>query len=379
METVVIGAGVAGAASAIALRRIGAEVTVYEAYPDPAGKIGAFLSLAVNGLRALESLGCLDAVRAAGFEVDRQRMWSGRGKLLGDVPRGRRADDPLRSVTLMRADLVAALRAEAVRLGARIVLGERLTGAGAGEGAGAAADEAAARADLVVGADGLRSAVRRMLDPDGPEPAYAGLYGLAGTAPHVPEAGPGRTFNMTFGRRGAFAHLPAPDGTVWWSAQIADPVAPAGIGLGVEELADLFAAEQVPRRILAGARIEATTLFHALPPVPRRQDGRRVLVGDAAHPVGAGQGASVALEDAVALARALHGEPDRAAALAAFERGRADRAGRLARSAAANRGAKTAGPFAARVRDAVMPLVFARTYARSTDWLYDHRPGALPG
>ncbi|MFF4341970.1 FAD-dependent monooxygenase [Kitasatospora sp. NPDC001540] len=379
MRAVVIGAGVAGAASAIALRRIGAEVTAYEAYPDPAGKVGAFLGLAVNGLRALESLGCLEAVRAAGFEVDRQLMWSGRGRRLADVPRGRAADDPLRSVTLMRADLVAALRAEAVRLGARIVVGERLTGAGAGEGAGAAADEAAARADLVVGADGLRSTVRRMLAPDGPEPAYAGLYGLAGTASHVPEAGPGRTFNMTFGRRGAFAHLPAPDGTVWWSAQIADPVAPAAIGLGVEELADLFAAEQVPRRILgAGARIEATTLFHTLPPVPRRQDGRCVLVGDAAHPVGAGQGASMALEDAVALARALHAEPDRAAALAAFDRGRADRAGRLARSAAANRGAKTAGPLAARVRDAVMPLVFARTYARTTDWLYDYRPGALP-
>ncbi|MFB7948108.1 FAD-dependent oxidoreductase [Kitasatospora phosalacinea] len=374
MKAVVIGAGVAGAASAIALRRIGAEVTVYEAYPDPAGKVGAFLSLAVNGLRALEALGCLDAVRAAGFEVDRQRMWSGRGKLLGDVPRGRAADDPLRSVTLMRADLVAALRAEAVRLGARLVVGERLTGVGAG-----AADEAAARADLVVGADGLRSAVRRTLDPDGPEPAYAGLYGLAGIAQGVPEAGPGRTFNLTFGRRGTFLHLPAPDGTVWWSVQIADPAVPAGIELGVEELAGLFADEQVPRRILgAGARIDATTLFHVLPPVPRRQDGRCVLVGDAAHPVGAGQGASMALEDAVALARALHAGPDRAAALAAFDHGRAARAGKLARSAAANRDAKTAGPLAARVRDAVMPLVFTRAYTRSTNWLYDYRPGALP-
>ncbi|MFE1318441.1 FAD-dependent monooxygenase [Kitasatospora phosalacinea] len=376
MKAVVIGAGVAGAASAIALRRIGAEVTVYEAYPDPAGKVGAFLSLAVNGLRALETLGCLDAVRAAGFEVDRQRMWSGRGKLLGDVPRGRAAGDPLRSVTLMRADLVAALRAEAVRVGARIVVGERLTGTGAG---GGAADEAAARADLVVGADGLRSAVRRTLDPGGPEPAYAGLYGLAGIAPSVPEAGPGRTFNLTFGRRGTFLHLPAPDGTVWWSVQIADPAVPAGIELDVDELAGLFADEQVPRRILgAGARIDATTLFHVLPPVPRRQDGRCVLVGDAAHPVGAGQGASMALEDAVALARALHAEPDRAAALAAFDHGRAARAGKLARSAAANRDAKTAGPLAARVRDAVMPLVFTRAYARSTNWLYDYRPGALP-
>ncbi|MFJ1758510.1 hypothetical protein [Kitasatospora sp. NPDC088134] len=63
--------------------------------PDPTGRVGSFLSLAVNGLRALDALGCLDAVRTAGFEVDRQRMWSGRGRLLGDVPRGGPAGDPL--------------------------------------------------------------------------------------------------------------------------------------------------------------------------------------------------------------------------------------------------------------------------------------------
>ncbi|QKW18377.1 FAD-dependent monooxygenase [Kitasatospora sp. NA04385] len=386
MEAVVIGGGVAGAASAVALRRIGLDVTVYEAYPDPAGPVGAFLSLAVNGLRALESLGCLDAVRAAGFEVDRQRMWSGRGKRLGDVPRGRTADDPLRSVTLMRADLVAALRAEAVRLGARIVVGERLAEPEPGSGQGPTdgvvagpADEAVAGADLVIGADGLRSTVRRMLDPAGPRPAYAGLYGVAGISRAVPEAGPGRTFNMTFGRRGAFAHLPAPDGTVWWSAQLADPVAPAEVKLDAEELAELFATEPVPRRILgATERIDAATLFHVLPPVPRRQDGRCVLVGDAAHPVGAGQGASMALEDAVALALALRAAPDLPAALAAFDRERSGRAGKLARAATANRDAKTAGPLASLVRNAVMPLVFTRMYTRSTDWLYEYRPGALP-
>ncbi|MFD0890555.1 FAD-dependent oxidoreductase, partial [Streptosporangium algeriense] len=63
MRAIVIGAGVAGSATALALRHIGAEVTVYEAYADPAGDVGSFISLAANGLRGLEALGCLPRVQ----------------------------------------------------------------------------------------------------------------------------------------------------------------------------------------------------------------------------------------------------------------------------------------------------------------------------
>src|ERR1700761_6268356 len=103
MRVTVVGGGVAGSAAALALSRIGAQVTVYEAYADPAGPVGSYVSLAVNGLRALDALGCLEPVQRAGFPVARQRMWSGRGRLLGDVARGRRPGDPLLSVTLRRA------------------------------------------------------------------------------------------------------------------------------------------------------------------------------------------------------------------------------------------------------------------------------------
>src|ERR1700712_4021841 len=166
MRAVVIGAGVAGAASAIALRRISWAVTVYEAHPDPAGPYGSFVSLASNGLRGLAALGCLSAVQAAGFPVQRQLMWSGSGKLLGDVPRGRRTDDPLVSVTLNRSDLVSVLRQAARAAGARIVTGQRVAPDG----------PAHTGADLIVGADGIWSASRSWVDPGAPAPRYAGLY-----------------------------------------------------------------------------------------------------------------------------------------------------------------------------------------------------------
>jgi salicylate hydroxylase len=368
MRVVIAGGGVAGAASAIALARAGAEVTVYEAHEDPAGTVGSFLSLAVNGLRGLAGLGCLPQVQAAGFDVARQRMWAGSGKLLGDVARGRRPGDPLHSVTLMRAALVTVLRDAATRAGASIVTGHPMT----------AADLRAASsdgADVVVGADGIWSAARRVVDPGAPEPAYAGLYSVSGVSDGLDWAEPG-TWNMVFGRNGAFIYLPAPDGTIWWSAQVSAKVPPQDLAaIGPDELAGVFRRESQAVAILRGARtVHAATLHHVLAPVRRQHGDGVVLIGDAAHPAGAGQGASMAVEDAVELARQLRGPGTVADGLARFGASRRDRAGKMAKIAAANRDAKTAGPVSAALRNLIMPFMVGRFYERATGWLYDYDP-----
>jgi len=371
MRAVITGGGVAGSAGAIALARIGVEVTVYEAYQDPAGPVGSFVSLAVNGLRALDALGCLDAVRRAGFDVARQRMWSGSGKLLGDVARGRRPADTLHSVTLLRADLVTALRDQARHCGARIVTGQRVSGA--------AADRE--DADLFVGADGIWSGTRRELDPAAPEPAYAGLYSVSGVSDlsRVPADLPRDGFNWVFARRGVFIYLPAPDGTVWWTAQVVATEPPHDrAGVSLADLSDLFRTERPAAAVLGAATaIRAVNPGYVLKPVSRRYAGRTVLIGDAAHPAGAGQGASMALEDAVILARHIatgSAVPD---ALAAFDRERRPRAGKLAAMETRSRDAKTSGPITAWARSLVMPHLFNHFYEKATGWLYDINPGSL--
>jgi salicylate hydroxylase len=380
MRIVIAGGGVAGSACAVALAHCGHDVTVYEAYEDPAGPVGSFLSLAANGLRGLAVLGCLPAVQEAGIPVERQRMWSGRGKLLGDVPRGRRGTDPLLSVTLIRSDLVSVLRAAAVRSGARFVTGSRLSASDLRDvtaSGRSTASSVAAGADLVVGADGIWSAARSAIDPAAREPAYAGLYSVSGTSAGL-DLEPG-SWNFIFARRGAFIWLQAPDQTTWWSAQVSGP-APADLSaIGPGALSDRFGSEPAAVRILGATRAQhGATLHHVLAPVRKRHDDRIVLVGDAAHPVGAGQGASMAIEDAIALARQLQARPSVPAALAGFDQVRRARVGKMAKSAAANRDAKTAGPVAARLREMVMPLVFNRMYERATGWLYDYDPGTLP-
>lgn len=377
----VIGAGVAGSAAALALTRLGAEVTVYEAYPDPAGPVGSFVSLAANGLNCLDALGhdLTAAVTEAGFDVPLQRMWSARGKCLGQVARNRRANDARPSVTVRRADLVGALREAASAGGAVIDTGMRV------------ADPEHLRtltrdADLIVGADGMWSVTRTLLDPDALPPRYARVYSISGTAA-VPGAGidpePG-VFNMVFSRGGAFIHLTAPDGSIWWNAQVSERFEPGREQLAritPGELAAVFRDSRQAAAILADAAIETRTLTHVLPATPRRHDERTVLIGDAVHPVGAGQGASMALEDAVVLTRLLaeagasSSVPE---ALAAFDQARQKRLRKMTVSARRNREAKTMGPIQARARDVIMPMVFPRAYPAATNWLYDFEPGALP-
>lgn len=373
MRAIVIGGGVGGAASALALRRVGAEVTVYEAYADPAGPVGSFLSLAVNGLRTLDALGCLAAVQEAGWPVARQRLWAETGKLLGETPRGRLSSDSLMSVTLMRGHLVDVLRTHAVRAGARIVTGQRLVGATSqGRKVRAEFDTGlTAEADLLVGADGIWSATRRILDPDAPEPAYAGLYATSGIAGGLDDIEPG-TFNMVFGRNGAFLYLAMPDGRVWWAAQVAAPQRPDLETVGLDLLQRLYRHERMPSAVLAAAtEWHRPTLMHVLAGVPTWHSDRVVLVGDAGHPVGAGQGASMAIEDAVVLARALE-RADIPTALGDYARQRRARIAKLVRAAGADRGAKTAGPLARRLRNLFMPVAVRLFYERGTSWLYTH-------
>ncbi|MEJ2857130.1 MULTISPECIES: FAD-dependent oxidoreductase [unclassified Saccharothrix] len=365
MRVVVVGGGVAGSAAAIALREV-ADVTVLEARPDPAGDVGSFVSLAVNGLRGLEALGCLEDVRARGFEVDRQLMWSDSGKLLADVPRGRREQDTLRGITIMRGQLVDALRQAASRSGATIVTGERLV------------DLESVHADLVIGADGLWSTTRNLLDPAAPQPRYASLYTVCGVAEGV-DVPPG-TFNMTFARAGAFLHVAAPNGETWWAAQVADPIEPerAADTDWQSHVADLYRREPTLSRIIAGTtRLHPTTVMHTLAPVPTRHTDRVVLIGDAAHPVGAGQGASMAIEDALTLARHLKSAPV-PAALAAYDAERLPRVSRLLKAADDNRDLKRSGPVKRWTQATAMKLFFRHFYPRATAWLYDYDPGAQP-
>lgn len=383
MRVLIAGAGVAGAAAAIALRRTGAEVDVYEAHPDPGGDVGSFVSLAANGLRGLDALGCLDAVRRAGVEVERLHAFSADGEPVSDTPRGRREHDTLRSVTLLRGRLVGALRAQAEQEGVRIRTGDRLAGVrDFGDRVAAVLDGGGApEGDLLVGADGIWSAVRGALRPEAPSPHYAGLYAISGTSDPARAgiaADPRAVSVRPTHAGGVFFHVGAPDGRIWWSAQVPcadEPERPLG-PVGADRLAALAAAyrdDPVPAALVsATVRAHPFTVMHAMDPVPAWTGGRTVLIGDAAHPVGAGQGASMALEDALVLAALVGGAADVPGALAAYRAERAPRVERVLEMAAANRAVKKTGA----APDAAAGLSQREEREAFADWLYGYDPCA---
>ncbi|QHC21300.1 FAD-dependent oxidoreductase [Streptomyces sp. GS7] len=383
----VIGGGIAGPVTALALRRAGIEATVYEAYENTADGLGGMLMVAPNGLDALEVVGVERGL--AGQPIHRMVMTDGRGRRMGEFG-GLTGLPPSR--VMWRADLYGAVRERAAAAGVQTVYGKRLAGVEETPGGVMAefADGTRVTADVLVGADGIRSTVRQLIDPAAPGPRYTGLLGFgAYSEAEVPQARPD-TMYFAFGEQAFLGYWPVPGGGTAWFGNL-----PYDEPLGAEQaratppaawmriLREKYAEDVPGRDLLQGTRDDELLTFgglEILPPVPKWYRGRMVLVGDAAHAPSSssGQGASLAVESAVQLARCLRDIPDAGAAFAAYEQLRRGRVEKVAAQAAKTNSQKSMGPVATKIMALLMPLatrtfltpekMFGWTHRYRIDW-----------
>jgi len=383
----IAGGGIAGAVTAIALHEVGHEPVLYEAYHRDAEGVGAFLTLAVNGLDALAPLGLKPLVKNLGFDTPRMSMGLGNGRRLAEFPSGGPLPDGTTSQTVLRSDLYLALRDEAVRRGVPIEYGKRITGAvqDAASVTATFSDGTTATGEVLIGADGLRSAVRQILDPAAPAPRYVPLLNTGGITRDIKLDDQPGVMHMVFGRKAFFAHVVGPDGAVWWFVNVPQPTEPTEA-----ELAAMRGAAWRSRlleltrrdRTQAAAIIEATENIkepwptYDFPSVPVWRRGRIGIIGDAAHATSpaSGQGASMAIEDAVTIAKCLRDLPNPADALARFEALRRERVEAVVAQGKRNGDAKAPGPLGRLLRD----FFIARALRKPADedpnrFLWDHR------
>jgi 2-polyprenyl-6-methoxyphenol hydroxylase-like FAD-dependent oxidoreductase len=363
---IVIGGGIAGPVAATALLQAGVSATVYEAYPAPSDGIGGDLALAANGVRALGIIGVDEAVRAVALPITGQIMSvNGRGL---ELP-GLDGVEPMQMIG--RGDLQRVLRDRAIEAGVEFRYDKRLV-AVQNTATGVTpsfSDGTTATADVLIGADGVRSTVRTLIDPDAPAADYTGLLGFQGSADLDVDLHPG-TMTFAFGKRAYYLYWRTADGRVTWGANLPSKHYLATTDARKTPTADWLAtlretyAGDTPGGQLAGRTTEDTLqvlgAIHIMPPVPHWYRGRMVLVGDADHAPSnsTGQGASLAIESAIQLARCLRDLPDPASAFAVYEGLRRERVEKITRRGARTNSAKTPGPVARRFMQTAMPLFF---------------------
>ncbi len=346
----IVGAGLGGLTAALALIRRGLDVAVYEQAPE-LSEVGAGLQLSANGTCVLFDLGLEQAVMQAAVVPAEKviRLWdTGQAWKAFDAGQVSVHLYGFPYVTLHRHDLHRIL-AEAVRAERpdAIVLGAKL--AALDQDAGGVtlrfADGRQARAELAVGADGVHSQVRAALFGDD-EPRFTGVVAWRGVIPAERlEPRLSQALSVTWiGPGGHVVHYPLRRGELvnyvsvverddWrvesWSVQ----------GSAAECLADYPGWHpDVHALIRATGRPHKWALF-GREPMSRWSLGRVTLLGDACHPMPPflAQGAAMALEDGLVLARCLqaHG-PDHAAAFAAYERARLARTAQAVTGSVAN-------------------------------------------
>lgn len=387
-KAIIIGGGIGGPVAAMALKRIGVEAVIYEAHAAPTDVTGAFLNLAPNGVNILKTIGVAQQVASYGFACPGISFWNSKGKRIGELN-----NDPeeqrygAKSILIKRGLLHKALREEALRQGITMEFGKRLQTFTVTDEQGVIAqfeDGTQAEGDFLLGCDGIQSRTRQVMLPDAPKPVYTGLMNFGGFANGLDL--PATTLmQMVFGRRAFFGYAVTPTDGIYWFSNTSHPNEPSRAELKatsdevwLQRLLELHRDDPAPVsaiiRATRGGELGSYPTYD-MPPLPTWHKGPVCLIGDAAHATSphVGQGASLALEDALILAKCLRDAPDLEQAFTTFETLRKARAEKLIVQARRTGNSKVvSNPIQAWFRDLTLPF-FLRLGAKSTEWVYAYQ------
>ncbi|WP_431288058.1 flavin-dependent oxidoreductase [Roseateles chitinivorans] len=338
LDILIAGGGIGGLTAALALQRDGHRVTVCEATAE-LKPLGVGINLLPHAVAVLDGLGLMPTLQAMAVPTSALIFANRHGQTIYEDRRGLAGGYSHPQFSVHRGELQLMLWREATaRLGAeRVVSGWRTTGARTDgdsvivQGTDASGAPVERRADLLIAADGIHSAIRRQFHPDEGAPRWNGMMMWRGTSLAKPFLD-GRTMVQAGHRRAKFVvypiEPPRPDGLQLINWICDRRLREDGLGGGltapgredwnkpgsIDDLLPTFGGWRFPWLDVPGVIGSATQLLEwpmvDRDPLPRWRHGRITLLGDAAHPmypIGS-NGATQAILDAEAIARALREE-----------------------------------------------------------------------
>lgn len=388
-KIIIIGGGIGGNAMALFLHKAGIPCIIYEAYAYKEG-VGGGLAIAPNGMNVLAALGLAEKVKARGTLGLENIFYNQTGQILARYPNGTVAEYGQNAVSLMRSALYDVLCEEVNSKGISTHYCKRLVSITQTSSTVIAHfdDGTQDEGDLLVGADGVRSQTRRLILPDGPTPEYIKIIGTGGVVPAsaVSMMSPRdkQNFHFTFGAKGFFGYCGAENGDLMWWANLGsekeytrEEISKVSIEALQQELMPIFHDYHVPiKTIIEHMQAPIKMNVYDIQSLPTWHQGRVVLLGDAAHAVSpnSGQGASMAMEDAMTLAKLLRDSANYQHVFEQFEEQRKPRVERIV-AEGRRRGSdkKVTSAFQQTLRE-IMMRIFVNLFAhKGQDWMYAYK------
>jgi 2-polyprenyl-6-methoxyphenol hydroxylase-like FAD-dependent oxidoreductase len=329
----IVGAGIGGLAAGVALGRLGWRTRIFERAANPR-ELGFALNLASNAIAALRELGVADEVVSRGYAPRVAELRGEGGRVLRRIDARTLASD---SAVVMRP-VVHGVLLSTVGMD-RVELSREAVGFEANNQGVTLRfrDGSRVSGDILVGADGIASSIRRQLHPDEARPRASGYSAIRGAVEDVGTIlGALDAIGYFVPRTEAAVVRASPRAAYWYVSLLTQDIPP-----GLED-ARAICTHFLPRLDPTFTRVAAATTdedmrfdeLYEREPLARWGNGRVTLLGDAAHPMlpHTGQGAAQAMEDGVALALALGRDQDEERALRRYEEVRAARTARFVRA-----------------------------------------------
>ena len=320
-NTIIIGGGIAGCVLALALHKIGIKSEIFEAKTIPEDNVGLFHYISPNGMNVYRELGLYEKIKHLGYLCNGVIHYNEKQKIIGRIDeRNSESDYGANSIMIKREFLTKTLRDEVLLKNIPIHFGkkiENLKDIGKIPVTACFEDGTCAKGDFVVGCDGIYSKTRQIILPSSPKPTYTKVVVTGGFSKIKLKDQSTNTIHSNYGKNAFLAYFILPNKKdVWWWNGISYPTEETREGLAKlsdekwhQNMIGMYAEDSDEiQSVINSKEIEFLKYpVSDMPPLNKWYKENVCLIGDAVHATSPtnGQGAAMACEDALMLAKCL--------------------------------------------------------------------------